>query len=93
MNTQHLAKLRISPLHIQQGLSASLALMITLIVVQQFNHWNQNSESTPAPSYSHTAPFTEATSLKATEVALSFQPVEGVVAGVKEAPRRQSWVF
>ncbi len=93
MNTQHLAKLRISPLHIQQGLFASLALMITLIVVQQFNHWNQNSESTPPPAYSHTAPFIKATSLKATDVALSLRPMEDVVAGVTEAPRRQSWVF
>ncbi|MDC6383449.1 hypothetical protein JN403_04975 [Pseudomonas sp. 15A4] len=94
MNAQHLAnKLRISPLHLQQVLFASLALMITLIVVQQFNHWNQNQEVTQVHySHAHTAPFAKASALKASDVALSMQ-VDDAAATPDEAPRQQSWVF
>ncbi len=94
MNAQHLAnKLRISPLHLQQVLFASLALMITLIVVQQFNHWNQNQEVTQVHySHAHTAPFAKASALKASDVALSMQ-VDDAAAAPDEAPRQQSWVF
>lgn len=94
MNVQHLAnKLRISPLHVQQGLFASLALMITLIVVQQFNHWNQNQDVTQAHySHAHAAPFAKASALKASDVALSLQ-VDDAAASNDEAPRQQSWVF
>ena len=94
MNTQRLAALRISPLHLQQGLFASLALMITLIVVQQFVHWNQNQQASHFQySYSHTTPFAKATALKATDVGLSLQPVEDAATAVEQAPRQQSWVF
>lgn len=94
MNAQHLAnKLRISPLHLQQVLFASLALMITLIVVQQFNHWNQNQEVIQVHySHAHTAPFAKASALKASDVALSMQ-VDDAAATPDEAPRQQSWVF
>jgi hypothetical protein len=94
MNTQSLAKLRISPLHVQQGLFASLALMITLIVVQQFNHWNQTQDTTQIKqAYSHSAPFAKASALKATDVALSLQPVDEAATAIDQAPRQQSWVF
>jgi hypothetical protein len=92
MITQRLAQLRISPLHLQQGLFASLALMITLIAAQQFNHWNSNQDATQVQSlYRHTAPVATATALKATDVALSLQPVDE--PAVEQAPRQQSWVF
>ncbi|MGI3744268.1 MAG: hypothetical protein ACRYF8_02160 [Janthinobacterium lividum] len=94
MNAQHLAnKLRISPLHLQQVLFASLALMITLIAVQQFNHWNQKQEVTQVHYFhAHTAPFAKASALKASDVALSMQ-VDDAAATPDEAPRQQSWVF
>ena len=97
MNTQRLAVLRISPLHLQQGLFASLALMVTLIVVQQFVHWNQNQQPAQIPhsynQFSHIAPFAKASALKATDVGLSLQPVDDAATGVEQAPRPQSWVF
>ena len=49
MNSQHLARMRISPLHLQQGLFASLALLVTLIGGQQLIRWEQ------APEPSNTA--------------------------------------
>lgn len=94
MNTQRLAALRISPLHLQQGLFASLALMITLIVAQQFSHWSHNHEAAQLDHlYSHSAPLAKASALKARDVALSLQPVEHAAAVVEDAPRQQSWVF
>ncbi len=94
MNTQILAKLRISPLHLQQGLFASLALMITLIAVQQFNHWNQNQETAQIQhAYTHSAPFAKTSALKAKDVALSLQPVEDVSSAIDETPHQQRWVF
>jgi hypothetical protein len=94
MNTQPLAKLRISPLHLQQGLFASLALMVTLIVVQQFNHWNQDHDGAQIQhAYSHSTPLAKASALKATDVALSLQPVEDAATAIDQAPRQQSWVF
>jgi len=94
MNTQRLAILRISPLQVQQGLFASLALMITLIAVQQFNHWNQNQQAAQIQhTYSHSAPFAKATALRAADVALSLQPVDDAAVTIDQAPRQQSWVF
>jgi hypothetical protein len=79
---------------LQQALFASLAVMITLIVVQQFAHWTQKDESRLIHhSYSHSAPFAKASALKATDVALSLQPVEDAAAASDESPRQQSWVF
>jgi hypothetical protein len=94
MNTQRLAQLRISPLHVQQGLFASLALMITLIAAQQFNHWNQDQEVTQIQHpYPHSAPVATATALKAKDVALSFQSVDQTAIADEQSPRQQSWVF
>ncbi|PHX52470.1 hypothetical protein AO354_28920, partial [Pseudomonas syringae pv. syringae] len=45
MNSQRIAQLRISPLHIQQGLFLLLALLVTLIAIQQFQRWNQANEA------------------------------------------------
>jgi hypothetical protein len=94
MNTQRLAQLRISPLQLQQGLFASLALMITLIAAQQFHHWNQKQEVTQIQSlYRHSAPVAIATALKATDVGLSLKSIDEPAASDAQAPRQQSWVF
>lgn len=54
MNRQHAAQLRISPLHIQQGLFAVLALLITLIGGQQFQRWEQSQQQeAPRVSIQH----------------------------------------
>lgn len=47
MNRQSAAQLRLSPLHVQQGLFALLALLITLIGGQQYMRWEQSEQ--PAP--------------------------------------------
>ena len=47
MTRQSLSQLRVSPLRLQQGLFASLALMVTLIAGQQMQHWQQSQQQTP----------------------------------------------
>ncbi|MGE7958013.1 hypothetical protein ACQKQA_15760 [Pseudomonas sp. NPDC089530] len=44
MNRQRLTRWPISPRHLQQGLFASLALLLTLIGGQQFSRWEQNQQ-------------------------------------------------
>jgi len=44
MTRQSLTQLRVSPLRLQQGLFASLALMVTLIGGQQLAHWQQSQQ-------------------------------------------------
>lgn len=44
MSRQRVVQLRISPLHIQQGLFAMLALLITLMGGQQFMRWEQSQQ-------------------------------------------------
>jgi hypothetical protein len=43
-----LSQLRLSPLRLQQGLFASLALMVTLIAGQQLQHWQQSPQQAPS---------------------------------------------
>ncbi|MBA1231360.1 hypothetical protein G7013_17050 [Pseudomonas viridiflava] len=94
MNSQRIAQLRISPLHIQQGLFLLLALLVTLIAIQQFQRWTQVSEATEtrqqiihsSASYrSVSAPMSQGT-------ASGLRPVEGVVSANEVAPQ-QKWVF
>jgi hypothetical protein len=97
MNSLHYAKSKVSPAHIQQGLFLSLALLVTLIVVQQFVHWT-SVDQTPAVnriSMIHHTPFTAATAPVTKDAALSFTSVENQAAAkeVGEMPQRQSWVF
>ncbi|PRA22447.1 hypothetical protein [Pseudomonas poae] len=47
MTRHSLSQLRVSPLRLQQGLFASLALMVTLIGGQQLQHWQQSAQQVP----------------------------------------------
>jgi len=47
MTRQSLSQLRVSPLRLQQGLFASLALMVTLIAGQQLQQWQQSPQQSP----------------------------------------------
>ncbi|GFM80356.1 hypothetical protein PSCICN_10480 [Pseudomonas cichorii] len=93
MNSQHIAHLRISSLHIQQGLFLLLALLITLIAVQQFQRWDQSREATQtrqqiikvSASYQNLTRTAQITGF-------GPQPVDGVVS-VDEVATPQKWVF
>ncbi|MGY4636802.1 hypothetical protein [Pseudomonas sp. TE24901] len=47
MTRQSLRQLPVSPLRLQQGLFASLALMVTLVIGQQMQHWQQSQQHAP----------------------------------------------
>lgn len=97
MNGLHLAKSIFSPAYLQQGLFLSLALLVTLIVVQQIVHWTPATQAAPVNHVSmiHHAPFTPVAAPVVKDMALSFTPVQNQAAAkeVGEMPQRQSWVF
>jgi hypothetical protein len=93
------SQLRLSPLRLQQGLFASLALMVTLIAGQQLQHWQSSQQH--APSFER--PVTTQTHFSSIE----RRSVGGVSAGVTakqlrvadqdstlgELPTQERWVF
>jgi hypothetical protein len=93
MNSNLFSSLRISPLHLQQGLFASLTLMVTLIVIQQFSQWSAAREATPARQpFTYSQSFTHASASVARDTALNLTPVDRK-APADEMKPQQTWVF
>lgn len=95
MSRQRAAQLRISPLHIQQGLFAVLALLITLIGGQQFLRWEQ-SQQQEAPRVSIQYPiqthFSAVSSTFAESAPLRMMDVDQAQP-VNEMPDHERWIF
>jgi hypothetical protein len=95
MSRQRAAQLRISPLHLQQGLFAVLALLITLISGQQFQRWEQ-SQQQEAPRLSIQHPtqthFSAASSNQADSPPMRMMDVDQAQPA-NEMPRQERWVF
>jgi hypothetical protein len=95
MSRQRAAQMRISPLHIQQGLFAVLALLITLIGGQQFQRWEQSSQQEASrvtiehPVQTH---FSAASSNLADLSPMRMIDVDQAQP-VDEMPRQERWVF
>ena len=95
MSRQRAAQLRISPLLLQQGLFAVLALLITLIAGQQFQRWEQNQQqeaprlSIQHPTQTH---FSAASSNQADSPPMRMMDVDQAQP-VDEMPRQERWVF
>ncbi|BBP73990.1 hypothetical protein CCU68_26635 [Pseudomonas gingeri NCPPB 3146 = LMG 5327] len=94
MNRQRAAQLRISPLHLQQGLFALLALLVTLIAGQAFQRWSQPVvEARPmffhAPTQTH---FSAAGPASVDRGAYTLMPVEQAESPA-DLPRQERWVF
>ncbi|OCR26234.1 hypothetical protein AFK24_04650 [Pseudomonas syringae] len=93
MNSQRLAQLRISPLHIQQGLFATFALLVTLLSIQQYQHWSSAHEATQIKQqFTYSQSYSTVSVPMVKDTALSLMPVDGNVE-VSEMPQRQTWVF
>ncbi|WP_458725873.1 hypothetical protein [Pseudomonas mandelii] len=95
MNRQRVAQLRISPLHIQQGLFGVLALLITLIAGQQFLLWEQ-SQQPEAPHLSiQRATQTHFSAVSSSQADLAPMRMMDVdqAQPVDEMPRQERWVF
>lgn len=94
MTRQSLSQLRVSPLRLQQGLFASLALMVTLIGGQQLQHWQQSQQQIPQferPSMTQTH-FRSVGSVPADATAPQLRMVDQESA-LSELPSQERWVF
>ena len=95
MSRQRAAQLRISPLHIQQGLFGVLALLITLIAGQQFLLWQQ-AQQPAAPHLSFQRPvqshFSAAGSTLADSTPMRMMDVDQVQT-LEDVPQQERWVF
>jgi hypothetical protein len=95
MNRQRVAHLQLSPVHIQQGLFAVLALLLTLIGGQQFLRWEQ-SQQPQAPQLSIQHPtqthFSAVGSLQADSTPMRMMDVDQA-GPVGEERHQERWVF
>jgi hypothetical protein len=95
MNRQRAAHLHLSPVHIQQGLFAVLALLITLIGGQQFLRWEQSQQpqaselSIEHPTQTH---FSAVGSLQADSTPMRMMDVDQA-SPVGEMRHQERWVF
>ena len=95
MNCQRAAQLRFSPLYLQQGLFAVLALLITLIAGQQFLRWEQNQQQEASrvsfqhPTQTH---FSAASSGMSDNTSIRMMDVDQARPD-DEMPRQERWVF
>jgi|Hof3ISUMetaT_8_FD_contig_123_3567_length_959_multi_15_in_0_out_2_1 hypothetical protein len=95
MIRQRAAQMHLSPLTIQQGLFAVLALLITLIAGQQFALWKQ-SQQPEAPRISFEYPtqshFSAAGNALVDNTAMRMMDVDQAQPA-DEMPRQERWVF
>ena len=94
MTRQSLSPLCVSPQRLQQGLLASLALMITLIAGQQLQQWQQSQQQTlhfdrPAMGQTH---FSSIGSVFADATAPQLR-VADQDSTLGELPVQERWVF
>lgn len=90
MTRQNLSQLHVSPLRLQQGLFASLALMVTLIGGQQLQHWQQIPQfERPSMTQTH---FRSVGSVAADVTAPQLRMVDQESA-LSELPSQERWVF
>lgn len=93
MTSQRIAQLRISPLHIQQGLFASLALMVTLVIGQQYQRWEDHHVPVHVSQHMAVAHvYSTVSALAATSKSQNFQSAESI-APITENAHIQKWVF
>jgi hypothetical protein len=96
MTRQSLNQLCVSPLRLQQGLFASLALMVTLIGGQQLQHWQQGQQQVPQferPAITQTH-FSSIQSRAVTaDVTAPQLRVADQDSTLGELPTQERWVF
>ena len=95
MNRQSGALFQISSLHIQQGLWAGLALLVTLVIGQQWLLWHARQQP-EAPQVSiHRAPqthFSAVSSLKEASASMRMMDVDQAQP-MTDLRREERWVF
>ncbi|MBC3365701.1 hypothetical protein [Pseudomonas sp. SWRI154] len=95
MNRQRAAQFRITPLHIQQGLWAVLALLVTLVAGQQLLLWHESQQPEAPLVSTYRAPqthFIAAGTLAEASASMRMMDVDEAQP-LTEMPREQRWVF
>ncbi|PKA70155.1 hypothetical protein ATI02_3043 [Pseudomonas baetica] len=94
MTRQRAAQVRISPLHIQQGLFGVLALLITLIACQQCLSWENSQKPEPLISIQHRTQkhFSAVSNSQAESVSMRMMDVDQAQP-LDQMPREERWVF
>jgi hypothetical protein len=99
MTRQTLSQLRVSPLRLQQGLFASLALMVTLIAGQQIQHWQESQQQAqvferPAMMQTHFSSMQgRPVASVAGEVSVKQLRVADQDSTLDQLPAQERWVF
>ncbi|AOE63126.1 hypothetical protein LOY64_00200 [Pseudomonas corrugata] len=95
MNLQRAARLPVTPLQIQQGLWAVLALLVTLVVSQQLLLWHYSQQPEPVQVSMHRAPqthFSAVSSVAEASASMRMMDVDQAQP-VTDVPRQERWVF
>ncbi|WP_085723470.1 hypothetical protein [Pseudomonas sp. R37(2017)] len=95
MNRQRVAELHLSPVPVQQGLFAVLALLITLIGGQQFLRWEQSQPPEvlrPVISHPTQTHFSAVSSSQANSTPMRMMDVDQA-GPVGEVRHQERWVF
>jgi hypothetical protein len=94
MTRPRAAQVRISPLHIQQGLFGVLALLITLIACQQYLSWENSQKVEPLISIQHNTQthFSAVSSSQAESASMRMMDVDQAQP-LDQMPREERWVF
>ncbi|MEB0080051.1 hypothetical protein QN386_02515 [Pseudomonas sp. CCI3.2] len=93
MTSQRIAQLRISPLHIQQALFASLALLITLVVGQHVQRWDNHQDAVQVrPQFSTAQSYSTVSAPASREAVLSLRATQATAPQI-DRTQTQSWVF
>ena len=96
MTRQILSQLCVSPVRLQQGLFASLALMVTLIGGQQLQHWQQQTPhfERPAMTQTHFSSIGSRTvGAASADVTAPQLRVAEQDSTLGELPTQERWVF
>ncbi|KTC63718.1 hypothetical protein AO262_18155 [Pseudomonas fluorescens ABAC62] len=99
MTRQGLSQLCVSPLRVQQGLCASLAVMVTLIAGQQLQHWQQSQVQAvqferPAMTQTHFSSIGSRTAMSASaDAAVAQLRVADQDSTLDALPTQERWVF
>jgi hypothetical protein len=94
MTRPRAAQVRISPLHIQQGLFGVLALLITLVACQQYLRWENSQQVEPLISIQHSTQthFSAVSSSQAESASMRMVDVDQAQP-LDQLPREERWVF
>lgn len=96
MNSLRIAQLHLSPLRVQQGLFASLIVLLVLLGAQQLQRWEQAQQAVAIHQtfMSHALPSSQLQTPVSAPATANKMPVDRLVSqDVPAQPYQQRWVF